>query len=67
MDDTITIPELTPDQQDAVSRALATWVVPLRDFYRNLVAMDVPADLANGLAISFWEATLAAGYAADYE
>ena len=68
LSDPITIPALTLEQQGAMARALGTWVEPLQDFYKMMIEANVPADLANGLVISFWEQTLAAGYAVpDYD
>lgn len=62
MDDTITVPQLSPEAAEQVCAALRSWAPSLVDFYRALLDSGAPPDLASGVTQGFWEATLAAGY-----
>ena len=64
MDETITVPQLDPEQAEMICSALRTWAPVLVDFYQAVLSCGSSPELASGVTVSFWEQTVAAGYEA---
>lgn len=64
MSDVLTVPQLDAEQAERVCASLRSWAPTLVDFYRALLDSGAAPDLATGLTMGWWEATLSAGYEA---
>lgn len=68
MEHELTLMKLDPDGAENICSALRSWAPVIQDFYRALIDVGAPPDLASGVALSFFEQVTAASFALpDYD